>query len=119
VIEVDVSQMHVKDILYVNQLVLPEGVTDLGEPDRTLSPSLPQVNAEAEAEAGTDRYTDRIGRESNGSLSLNWLRLLALIRPGSTTRPWFYYLINCPALQSVEERHVRGFPTPNSADVAA
>lgn len=52
VIEVDVSQMHLKDILYVNQLVLPEGVTALGEPERTVVTVIAsQVNAEAEAEA--------------------------------------------------------------------
>jgi len=55
-----------RDILYVNQLVLPEGVTDLGEPDRTLSPSLPLQNAEAEAEAEEQTGTQTESkRESN------------------------------------------------------
>lgn len=65
VIEVDVSQMHVKDILYVNQLVLPEGVTDLGEPDRTVVTVIAsQVNAAAEAEAEEQTGTES-ERESN------------------------------------------------------
>jgi large subunit ribosomal protein L25 len=52
VIEVDVSQMQVKDILYVHQLVLPEGITALGELERTVVTVIAsKVNAAAEAEA--------------------------------------------------------------------
>lgn len=49
-IEVDISNLHLKDILYVNQLVLPEGITALGEPERAVVSILPStVSAEAEA----------------------------------------------------------------------
>lgn len=49
-IEVDISNLHLKDILYVNQLVLPEGITALGEPERAVVSVVPStVSAEAEA----------------------------------------------------------------------
>lgn len=49
-IEVDISNLHLKDILYVNQLVLPEGITALGEPERAVVSIVPStVSAEAEA----------------------------------------------------------------------
>lgn len=49
-IEVDISNLHLKDTLYVNQLVLPEGITALGEPERAVVSILPStVSAEAEA----------------------------------------------------------------------
>jgi len=49
-IEVDISNLHLKDILYVNQLVLPAGITALGEPERAVVSILPStVSAEAEA----------------------------------------------------------------------
>lgn len=49
-IEVDVSSLHLKDILYVNQLVLPAGITVLGDPERTVASIVPsKVSAEAEA----------------------------------------------------------------------
>jgi large subunit ribosomal protein L25 len=35
-IEIDVSGMHIGDTIHVNELVLPEGVTSLGEPDRVV-----------------------------------------------------------------------------------
>jgi len=61
-IAVDVSQLHMGDTIYVHQLVLPEGVTVLGEPDRVavsiLPPQLivePEEAAETEAtEEGTE-----------------------------------------------------------------
>ncbi|MBW4665406.1 MAG: 50S ribosomal protein L25/general stress protein Ctc [Chroococcus sp. CMT-3BRIN-NPC107] len=49
-IEVDISGLNLKDILYVNQLVLPPGVTVLGEPGRTVV-SVVQSKVSAEAEA--------------------------------------------------------------------
>ena len=68
VIEVDVSQMHLKDILYVNQLVLPEGVTALGEPERTVVTVIAsQVNAEAEAEAEAEEQTGTPLESESGS----------------------------------------------------
>jgi len=68
VIEVDVSQMHLKDILYVNQLVLPEGVTALGEPERTVVTVIAsQVNAEAEAEAEAEEQTGTPIESESGS----------------------------------------------------
>lgn len=49
-IEVDISNLHLKDILYVNQLVLPAGITALGEPERAVVSVVPsKVSAEAEA----------------------------------------------------------------------
>lgn len=49
-IEVDISNLHLKDILYVNQLVLPAGITALGEPERAVVSILAStVSAEAEA----------------------------------------------------------------------
>lgn len=49
-IEVDVSHLHVKDTLYVNQLVLPAGITVLGDAERTVASIVPsKVSAEAEA----------------------------------------------------------------------
>lgn len=49
-IEVDISNLHLRDILYVNQLVLPAGITALGEPERAVVSILPStVSAEAEA----------------------------------------------------------------------
>lgn len=53
VIEVDVSQLHLNDTLYVHQLVLPEGITALGEPERnvvTIIPSTMRAESEAIAE---------------------------------------------------------------------
>ena len=51
-IEIDISQMHVKDTLYVHQLVLPEGIVALGEPDRAVVTVVQsQVTAEGDAEA--------------------------------------------------------------------
>lgn len=52
VIEIDISQLHLKDTLYVHQVVLPEGITVLGDSERTVATLLPpQVNAAAEDEA--------------------------------------------------------------------
>lgn len=49
-IEVDISNLHLKDILYVSQLVLPEGITALGELERAVVSVVPStVSAEAEA----------------------------------------------------------------------
>ena len=54
-IDIDISQLHLKDSLLVNQLVLPEGVTVLGEPERVVVNILPSTTgAEAEAIAAED-----------------------------------------------------------------
>lgn len=58
VIEIDVSHMHQGDILYLRDLVLPEGVVALSEPDQVivsiLAPQITPEMIEAEdAEAGT------------------------------------------------------------------
>lgn len=48
-IEVDVSQMEIGDTLYVHQLVLPSGITVLGDPERVVVSALaPRVTAEEE-----------------------------------------------------------------------
>lgn len=57
VIEVDVSQMHVGETLQIKQLVLPEGVTALSEPDQivvTVLQSKTSVEAEAVIELDTE-----------------------------------------------------------------
>ncbi|QSJ16861.1 50S ribosomal protein L25/general stress protein Ctc [Nostoc sp. UHCC 0702] len=54
VIEIDVSNLQIGDSLRLHELVLPQGVTPLGEADQVLaSVSQPQISAEAEAEAET------------------------------------------------------------------
>ena len=51
-IEIDISQLHVKDTLYVHQIVVPEGITLLGDSERAVATLLQaQVNAAAEDEA--------------------------------------------------------------------
>lgn len=55
-IEVDISQLNLKDSLLVNQLVMPEGVTALGEPERVVVNVLPsRTGAEAEAIVAEDQ----------------------------------------------------------------
>jgi large subunit ribosomal protein L25 len=50
VIEVDVSQLNLKDTLYVDQIALPEGVTVLGDPGRAIVSVLPSTTrSESEA----------------------------------------------------------------------
>jgi large subunit ribosomal protein L25 len=50
VIEVDVSQLNLKDTLYVDQIALPEGVTVLGDPGRAIVSVLPSTTS-SESEA--------------------------------------------------------------------
>lgn len=51
-IEIDVSQMDVGDTLYVHQLVLPSGITVLGDPERVVVSALPpRITAEEEEAA--------------------------------------------------------------------
>ncbi|CAA9348809.1 hypothetical protein AVDCRST_MAG94-2683 [uncultured Leptolyngbya sp.] len=58
-IAVDVSQLHMGDTIYVHQLVLPEGVTVLGEPDRVAVSILPpQLIVEPEEEATETEATE-------------------------------------------------------------
>ncbi|CAA9562122.1 LSU ribosomal protein L25p [uncultured Synechococcales cyanobacterium] len=58
-IAVDVSQLHMGDTVYVHQLVLPEGVTVLGEPDRVAVSILPpQLIVEPEEEATETEATE-------------------------------------------------------------
>ena len=49
-IEIDISGLHLKDILYVSDLVLPAGITVLGDMGRTVA-SVVQSKVSAEAEA--------------------------------------------------------------------
>ncbi len=49
-IEVDVSGLHLKDILYVSELVLPAGISVVGDPGRAVA-SVMQSTVSAEAEA--------------------------------------------------------------------
>lgn len=63
-ITVDVSQLRIGDAVYVHQLVLPEGVTVLGEPDRVAVSILPpQLIVEPEEEAAETEATEE-GTES-------------------------------------------------------
>jgi large subunit ribosomal protein L25 len=60
-IEIDVSQMNIGDTLYVHELVLPSGVTVLGDSERVVVSAIPprvtaeeeDTEAEAEAESGS------------------------------------------------------------------
>ena len=49
-IEVDISGLHLKDILYVSELVLPAGIAVVGDPERAVA-SVIQSTVSAEAEA--------------------------------------------------------------------
>ena len=49
-IEVDISGLHLKDILYVSELVLPAGIVVVGDPGRAVA-SVMQSTVSAEAEA--------------------------------------------------------------------
>lgn len=49
-IEVDISGLHLKDILYVSELVLPVGIAVVGDPGRAVA-SVMQSTVSAEAEA--------------------------------------------------------------------
>lgn len=49
-IEVDISGLHLKDILYVSELVLPPGIVVVGDPGRAVA-SVMQSKVSAEAEA--------------------------------------------------------------------
>ena len=49
-IEVDISGLHLKDILYVSELVLPAGIAVVGDPGRAVA-SVMQSTVSAEAEA--------------------------------------------------------------------
>jgi len=60
-IEIDISQMHQGDVLYLRDLILPEGITALNDPEQAVVSILaPQItpetiaaeDAEASAEAG-------------------------------------------------------------------
>jgi large subunit ribosomal protein L25 len=55
-IEIDVSNLHIGDKLHIGELILPPGVTALGEPDQvTVSVLQPQVQAEdQETESETE-----------------------------------------------------------------
>jgi len=50
-IEIDVSSLHLGESLHVNQLILPEGVTAIGEKERVVvSIASPRVETEAQSE---------------------------------------------------------------------
>lgn len=55
-IDIDISQLHLKDSLSINQLVLPEGITVVGETDRVVVTILPSTTG-AEAEAIIEEET--------------------------------------------------------------
>ncbi|RCJ34076.1 50S ribosomal protein L25/general stress protein Ctc [Nostoc minutum NIES-26] len=58
IIEIDVSNLKIGDSLRIHELVLPQGVTALGEAEQVVvSVSQPQISAEAEAEAETASET--------------------------------------------------------------
>jgi large subunit ribosomal protein L25 len=54
-IEIDVSEMHIGDTIHVNELVLPEGVTSLGEPDRVV---IMLTGASGSADADADEESE-------------------------------------------------------------
>ncbi|MFN6525796.1 50S ribosomal protein L25/general stress protein Ctc [Nostoc sp. ChiSLP03a] len=58
IIEIDVSNLQIGDSLRVHELVLPQGVTVLGDPERVVvSVSQPQISAAAEDEAEAEGET--------------------------------------------------------------
>ncbi|WP_448268904.1 50S ribosomal protein L25/general stress protein Ctc [Nostoc sp. DSM 114159] len=58
IIEIDVSNLQLGDSLRVHELVLPQGVTVLGDPERVVvSVSQPQISAAAEEEAEAESET--------------------------------------------------------------
>ncbi|MGV0102563.1 50S ribosomal protein L25/general stress protein Ctc [Nostoc sp. DSM 114167] len=58
IIEIDVSNLQLGDSLRVHELVLPQGVTVLGDPERVVvSVSQPQISAAAEDEAESESET--------------------------------------------------------------
>ncbi|MDZ7968276.1 MAG: 50S ribosomal protein L25/general stress protein Ctc [Nostoc sp. DedSLP03] len=58
IIEIDVSNLQIGDSLRVHELVLPQGVTVLGDPERVVvSVSQPQISAAAEEEAEAEGET--------------------------------------------------------------
>ena len=60
VIEVDVSQLNLKDTLYVHQIALPEGVTVLGDPGRAIVSVLPSTTS-SESEAIAEETATETG----------------------------------------------------------
>jgi large subunit ribosomal protein L25 len=58
-IEIDVSGMNIGDALHVHELVLPKGVTAVGEPDRVIVSVLqPQTAAAGDAETETESASE-------------------------------------------------------------
>ncbi|MHC5736441.1 50S ribosomal protein L25/general stress protein Ctc [Nostoc sp.] len=58
IIEIDVSNLQIGDSLRINELVLPEGVTVLGDAEQVVvSVSQPQISAAAEDEAESEGET--------------------------------------------------------------
>ncbi|MBN3883595.1 MULTISPECIES: 50S ribosomal protein L25/general stress protein Ctc [unclassified Nostoc] len=58
IIEIDVSNLQIGDSLRINELVLPEGVTVLGDTEQVVvSVSQPQISAAAEDEAESEGET--------------------------------------------------------------
>ena len=65
VIEIDVSNLQIGDSLRLHELVLPQGVTPLGEADQVVvSVSQPQISAEAEAEAETQTQSETVSKDT-------------------------------------------------------
>ncbi|MEH2107230.1 50S ribosomal protein L25/general stress protein Ctc [Nostoc sp.] len=58
IIEIDVSNLQIGDSLRINELILPEGVTVLGDTEQVVvSVSQPQISAAAEDEAESEGET--------------------------------------------------------------
>lgn len=57
-IDIDVSNMHLGDILHIHEIVLPQGVTPLSEPEQVvvsiLSPQLAVEDTDTETESESD-----------------------------------------------------------------
>ncbi|MFN6571599.1 50S ribosomal protein L25/general stress protein Ctc [Dendronalium sp. ChiSLP03b] len=59
VIEIDVSNLKIGDSLRIHELVLPQGVTALGEAEQVVvSVSQPQISADAEAETASETVSE-------------------------------------------------------------
>lgn len=65
VIEIDVSNMQIGDSLRIHELVLPEGVTALGEAEQVVvSVSQPQISAAAEEEAEAEAAGETVSENT-------------------------------------------------------
>lgn len=65
-IDVDVSQMHTGDVLHVRDLIMPHGVTAIGEPERTVvTVSTTRAAASSESESSEAQESQPTARAAS------------------------------------------------------